>query len=34
MPPGLYERKIREHAIIRTCPNCGEPLRQLVVKIF
>jgi hypothetical protein len=32
--PGLYERKIREHAIIRTCPNCGEPLRQLVVKIF
>lgn len=32
--PGLYERKIREHAIIRTCPNCGEPFRQLVVKII
>lgn len=32
--PGLEDVKIREHAVISRCPNCGAFFRQLVVKIF
>ena len=33
--PGLFEKKLAEKVPkLKTCPNCGASLRQLVVKIF